>query len=184
MKTGEADILILPGLGDSGPEHWQRRWSARLSTARVVEQTDWHAPDRDEWVETVLEAVRMATRPVVLVAHSLGVSTVVHAAHELADTKVRGAFLAAPPDHEREGAPEATASFAPTPRDPLPFPSMLVASSDDPYCALERAEDMAAAWGSDFHVQRNAGHINPVSGHGPWPEGLMMFARLMKRLKA
>lgn len=184
MKSTEADILILPGLGNSGPEHWQRRWAARLGTARVVEQEDWDHPDRGAWIRTIERAILMSTRPVVLIAHSLGVSAAVHTAQRLVDTKVRGAFLVAPPDHEGEEIPREAQGFGHVPRDPLPFPSMLVASTNDPLCSVERAVDMAAAWGSDIHFAGAAGHINAASGHGPWPEGLVMFTRLMQRLRA
>jgi predicted alpha/beta hydrolase family esterase len=108
----------------------------------------------------------------------------VHAAARLADTKVRGAFLVAPPDHEGGAIPREATGFGQVPRDPLPFPSMLVASTNDPLCSVERAVDMAAAWGSDLHFAGEAGHINAASGHGPWPEGLVMFTRLMQRLRA
>jgi hypothetical protein len=149
----------------------------------VVEQAEWQAPRREDWVETIARAVAEAQRPVVLVAHSLGVSVAVHAAQDGRLGNVRGAFLVAPPDHERPDAPAETADFGPAPRDPLPFPSILVASDNDPYCPPGRAEDMAAAWGSDFHIARDSGHINAASGHGPWPEGLMMLAKLMSRLR-
>ena len=185
MRVAEADILILPGLGNSGPDHWQRRWAGRLATARVVEQQDWDRPDAADWTARIERAVMMATRPVVVVAHSLGVPALVRAAQGMADTKVRGAFLVAPPDVELSAAvPEEARVFAPVPRDPLRFPSMLVASSDDPLCSLERAVDFATCWGSDFHNAGAAGHINAASGHGPWPEGLLMFTRLMQRLRA
>jgi uncharacterized protein len=184
MKIADADILFLPGLGNSGPGHWQRRWGERFSTGRFVEQDNWDAPQLEAWVGNLEREIMMATRPVVLVAHSLGVPTVVHTAQRLHDTKVRGAFLVAPPDLERDDMPPEVAGFGPVPRDPLTFPSMLVVSSTDPYCDLERAADMGAAWGSDIHVAGEAGHINVASGHGPWPEGLMMFTRLMQRLRA
>ena len=100
-------------------------------------------------------------------------------------TKVRGAFLVSAPDLElNPDVPPEARVFAPVPRDPLPFPSMLIASSDDPFCSVERAAEFATCWGSDFHLAGPAGHINVASGHGPWPEGLMMFTRLMQRLKA
>lgn len=182
MRAADADILILPGLHGSGSDHWQRRWADKLSTARVVEQDDWSDPVPVSWIEQIAREVMLSTRPVVLVAHSLGVLAAVHTAHFMKDAKLRGAFLVAPPDLEREDAPAAARRFGPAPRDPLPFPSMLVMSGDDPYCSVERAEDLAAAWGSDFHVTPNAGHINAASGHGPWPEGIMMFTRLMQRL--
>jgi len=184
MKISEADILILPGLGNSEPGHWQRRWGDRIANARIVEQENWDHPDQDRWVAAIARAVMMATRPVVLVAHSLAVPAVAHTAKQLADTKVRGAFLVAPPDVELSpDVPEATRVFSPIPRDPLPFPSLLVASTNDPFCSIERAADFGLAWGSDFHIAGDAGHINTTSGHGPWPEGLLMFTRLMQRLR-
>jgi predicted alpha/beta hydrolase family esterase len=183
LKTAEADILILPGLGNSGPDHWQRRWAERLSTARVVEQEDWQDPHLHIWVGAIVRETIMSTLPVVLVAHSLGVIAAAHAAQQMKDTKVRGALLVAPPDLEREDVARPAARFAPVPRDPLPFPSLLVASTDDPYASIESAADLAAAWGSDFHIAGAMGHINAASGHGPWPEGLLMFSRLMQRLK-
>ena len=92
-------------------------------------------------------------------------------------------FLVAPPDHEGKTLPDHAAAFGNVPRDPLPFPSMLIASTDDPYCSIERAADLATCWASDFHLAGPAGHIDSASGHGPWPEGLVMFTRLMQRLR-
>lgn len=181
MKTAECDILIIPGLGNSGPDHWQTRWERKLPTARRVEQADWDVPVRADWVERIAEAVAAATRPVVLVAHSLGVLAAVEAAPRL--TGVRAAFLVAPPDTGRADVPEPVkASFAGVSADPLPFPSMLVASRNDPYCAQEIADDLAAAWGAVFVDAGEAGHINVASGHGPWPEGLTRFATLLTRI--
>jgi hypothetical protein len=183
MKLSEADILIAPGLGNSGPGHWQRRWGERFSTARFIEQDDWDRPALEPWVAAIEREIVMATRPVIVVAHSLAVSALVHTAARLKDTKVRGAFLVAAPDHEAPTIPPEVQVFAPVPRDPLPFPSMLIASTDDPLCSVERAAEFATCWGSDFHLAGAAGHINLASGHGPWPEGLVMFTRLMQRLR-
>ena len=183
MKISEADILIAPGLGNSGPDHWQRRWGRRMANARFIEQGDWDEPVLGDWVGRIHQEIMLATRPVVLIAHSLGVSATVHAAARLTDTKVRGAFLVSAPDLELNAqVPPEARPFAPVPRAPLPFPSMLVASSNDPFCTIERAAEFATCWGSDFHVAGDAGHINTSSGHGPWPEGLLMFTRLMQRL--
>lgn len=183
MKIADADILILPGLGYCGPGHWQLRWAERMRTAAIVEQADWNEPDLDDWVLTIEQACRLTDRPVVLVAHSLAVVAVAHVAPRLAHSNVRGAFLVSPPDIELSpDVPETTQPFRPIPRDPLPFPSMLVASSTDPLCTIDRAVEFATCWGSDFHQAGDAGHINVASGHGPWPEGLLMFTRLMQRL--
>jgi uncharacterized protein len=183
MRIAEADILILPGLGGSGPGHWQLRWAEKMSTSAIVEQAEWAEPDPQDWIDTIVKAVELAERPVVLVAHSIACIALVQAAPRFPEGKVRGAFLVAPPDIEgHPDTPEEADAFGDVPRDPLPFPSLLVASSTDPYCTLEEAAAFAGAWGSDFHQAGDAGHINIASGHGPWPEGLLMFTRLMQRL--
>lgn len=183
MKTADADILILPGLGNSGPDHWQSRWEAKLSTARRVVQPDWERPDRAQWTGTIRAAVEAASRPVILVAHSLAVAAVGHAAPGLPTGRVRGAFLVSLPDCNRPDLlPGMNHDFGPMPRDPLPFPSLLVASRNDPYCEFETAADIANAWGSALVDAGEAGHINTASGHGPWPEGLLRFAGFLRKL--
>ena len=183
MRTSDADILIVPGLGGSGSDHWQTRWEQKLSTARRVEQADWGRPVRESWVRALAEEVRASTRPVILIAHSLGVATVAHAAPLLLNGAVKGAFLVGLPDVERpDMPPEIDPAFNPLPRDPLPFPSLLVASRTDPYCSYERAEDFGYAWGSATIDAGEAGHLNTESGFGPWPEGLMRFAGFLKQL--
>ena len=77
MKTADADILIVPGLGHSGPGHWQHRWVEKIRNAKFVEQEEWDAPTLAGWLETLEREIMMATRPVVLVGHSLGVLTIV-----------------------------------------------------------------------------------------------------------
>jgi len=184
MRSSDCDILIVPGLGGSGPDHWQTRWERQLSSARRIVQDDWETTDRDAWTARLVDAVETSRRPVVMVAHSLGVVTVAHAAPLLAPGRTLGAFLVALPDVERgdEMPPGIDPAFAPLPSAPLPFPSVLVASRTDPYCAYERAEQVALDWGAAFVDAGDAGHVNPASGHGPWPEGLMRFAGLLKTL--
>ncbi|MDB5591794.1 alpha/beta hydrolase [Enterovirga sp.] len=182
MRTADSDIIIVPGLGGSGPGHWQTRWEAKLSTARRVEQADWDRPEREDWVEQIVQAVRASRRPALLVAHSLGVVAVAHAAPAFPAHLVRGAMLVAMPDVERPDMPAHLHGFSPIPREPLPFPSLLVASRNDPYAAYERAEDFAFAWGSALVDAGEAGHLNTESGFGPWPEGLLRLAGFMKGL--
>jgi predicted alpha/beta hydrolase family esterase len=181
MRTADLDLLFVAGLNGSGPDHWQTRWRKRLPTARLVEQADWDRPDRSLWVRAIVEACEAAQRPIVLVAHSLGVTALVHAAPLLPVGPVKGALLVSPPSDEaltRVGAGE----FTPTPAAPLPFPSLLVASQNDPYGDYRFAETKAAQWGSRLVAAGEAGHINADSGHGPWPEGLMQFASFIKTL--
>lgn len=191
MRTSDADILFVPGWSSSGPDHWQSRWERSLTTARRIEQVDWYNPKRDKWVASIVAAVVKASRPPVLVAHSLGCIAVVHAAQKLPRGLVAGAFLVAPADVDDAGRWPVTegyvfdgdhGGFAPLPALPLPFPATLVASQDDPFCSFDRARDLAAAWGAAFVDGGASGHINVASGHGPWPEGLLRFGSFLKGL--
>lgn len=183
MKTADLDILIIPGWSGSGPDHWQSRWEQKLSTARRIDQTDWHTPKLNDWTARIINEVRAATRPVVLVAHSLGVHAVAHAVRELADANIAGAFLVTPPSERAIRAiPGIDAAFAPFATTPLPFPSVLVASRDDPYATYEEAETLGQIWGAKLVDAGASGHINAASGHGPWPEGLMSFAAFLQSL--
>jgi predicted alpha/beta hydrolase family esterase len=182
MKAKEADILFVPGFKNSGPDHWQTRWQDKLSTGQRVEQAEWTKPVREDWTEALIAAVGRSERPVVLVAHSLGVPTVIHAIGGFRKP-VKGAFFVAPPDVANESIrPRHLMTFGPYPRDPLPFPSITVASRNDPFCAFDVAEDIAGAWGSLFIDAGEAGHLDPESGYGPWPEGSMAFAKFLSNL--
>ena len=182
MKVKDADILIVPGYTNSGPDHWQSRWESHLSTARRVIQAEWSKPVREDWTATVAAAVNEAEKPVVIVAHSLGVATVVQAVGDFRN-RIAGAFLVAPPDVANPSIrPKHLMTFGPYPCDPLPFPSVVIASRNDPYSAFEVAEDNAAAWGSLFIDAGERGHINAESGHGPWPEGSLTFAKFLSQL--
>lgn len=191
MRAADADILILPGWSGSEEDHWQSRWQRNLKTARRVEQEDWHNPSLEAWTQRIAAAVETAERPVVLVAHSLGVAATAHAAANFPSRKVAGAFLVAPADVDNADKwpltrgydpTKSLVGFAPLPRARLPFPSMLVASSNDPYCSFSRACELAAFWGAHLIEAGECGHINVTSGHGPWPEGTLRFALFMKEL--
>lgn len=183
MRSRDTDIVIVPGLGGSGPEHWQSRWEAKLPRARRVEQRDWEHADLGEWVAALIGTVAQCELPAVVVAHSLGVTTFVHAMGDTGIKGVAGAFLVAPPSDETLASlPAIGAGFGPAPRKALPVPSMLVASRNDPYASFETGSDYAAAWGSTLLDAGEAGHINTDSGHGPWPEGLMAFGGFLNRL--
>ena len=182
MKVKDADILIVPGYTNSGPGHWQTRWQEKLSTARRVEQAEWSKPVREDWTAAIATAVNEAERPVVLVAHSLGVAATVLAVPDFRKP-VAGAFLVAPPDVANPAIrPKHLMTFGPYPTDPLPFPSIVVASRNDPFSSYEAAEEAAAGWGSMVLDAGEAQHLNAEAGYGPWPEGSMAFAQFLSRL--
>ncbi|EHK64375.1 RBBP9/YdeN family alpha/beta hydrolase [Achromobacter arsenitoxydans] len=172
--------IIVPGWKNSGPDHWQSRWQALLPHACRIAQSDWQNPRPADWIARLAADVDDARSPVLLIAHSLG--CLISAALPVPlRAKVAGALLVAPADIERPDAPECLRAFAPIPRQPLPFQSVVVASDDDPYCALERARTFAADWGSRVVVLPNAGHINADSGLGDWPQGLKLLGALRRR---
>jgi predicted alpha/beta hydrolase family esterase len=173
-----APVLIIPGLGGSGPEHWQSLWQSRLSDARRVEQVDWDKPDRAGWIAQLDAAVVQSKEPPVLVAHSLSCALVAcwAVAHK---RPVHGALLVAPADVDSDThTPPEAHVFRPVPMQRLPFPTIVAASRDDPYVALQRALDMAKAWGAELVDIGEAGHINTSAGYGEWPEGERLLASL------
>lgn len=170
-------ILIVPGWRDSGPGHWQTLWADRLAGAVRVTQDDWITPVRTAWVASITRTILAQPEPVVVAAHSLGCIATAHLPPEAA-SRIRGALLVAPADPERRGV---LADFAPVPCQPLPYRSVLVASSNDPYCPVRRAGAYARAWGSEFVRVQNGGHLNVESGHGEWPLGLALLQSLLGR---
>jgi len=168
-------IVIVPGWRDSGPGHWQSLWADAIEGAVRVQQDNWISPTRSAWVNRIAETVLAQNAPVVIVAHSLGAIATTHLPIE-ATKRIQGALLVAPADPERR-AP--LVDFSPVPYQALPYRSVLVASSNDPYCPVRTAGAYARAWGSEFVRLQNAGHINIESGFGEWPLGLALLQSLV-----
>lgn len=180
--AGKPVELIIPGLFDSGPDHWQSLWIDSRPNAVRVDLGGWHEPSRDLWVARLDRAIGRQRSPVVLVAHSLGCLTVAWWAREASAarlSKVRGAMLVAPPDVDRPGTHALLLPFAPAPLAPLPFPSLLVASRNDRYADFTRLAWLAGAWGSELVDVGRLGHINAESDLGDWPQGLGLLDRLI-----
>jgi uncharacterized protein len=179
METHEfaSRVLILPGLGNSGPDHWQSLWQERFAFARV-EQSDWETPRRDDWTNRLQSAVSSGDPgKTILVGHSLACSTIVFWAKQF-NIRIRGALLVAPSDTESKFYPPGTTGFIPMPDHKLPFRSIVVASENDPYVSIGRAEHFARRWGSKLVNIGGAGHINVASGFGQWNKGLAFLREL------
>ncbi|HEV7704735.1 MAG TPA: alpha/beta fold hydrolase [Gemmatimonadaceae bacterium] len=170
-------VLILPGLYDSGPDHWQSYWERSLPDVVRVTQRDWDTPDRVEWVATLERAVTEHGSDVVLVGHSTGCALIAFWAASTARA-VRGALIVGPSDTEAASYPRGPTGWTPMPMERLPFPSIVVASTDDEYVTIARAQHFANAWGSAFVNIGPAGHINSASGLGEWPLGRELLAEL------
>ena len=173
--------LILPGLGNSGPQHWQSLWEPRLKASRVM-QDEWEKPVKEDWITRIDEYVmRENPSDVILIAHSLACCTVAFWAAKF-HRDIRGAFLVGPSDVEAPSYPPGTTGFNPMPQGRIPFPTRVIASTDDFFVRIERARQFAQNWGSELIEVGPVGHINVASGHGPWPEGLRLLSEFEKNL--
>lgn len=173
-----AKYFIVPGLGNSGPDHWQTHFENSGGDFTRIEQAEWEAPQCQDWIAAIDKALEGENlSEVVLVAHSLGCATVAHWADKHGRA-VKGAFLVGPSDLEAPAYNFSARGFAPFPLNQLPFPSIVIASTNDPWVSIERAEEFAAAWGSTLINIGDAGHINTDAGYGKWDQGLELLKRL------
>ncbi|WP_137173509.1 alpha/beta hydrolase [Massilia sp. HP4] len=180
----KCDVLILPGLWNSGPRHWQSLWHERNPHWRRAEHRDWSNPHCDEWVAELNAAIADCQGAPILVAHSLGCMLVAHWALSGSPLKVAGAFLVAPSDVEASTYPADLNCWAPIPLKTLPFPSLVVGSANDPFASRDRTAAFAAAWGSRLVEIGDAGHLNTDSGHGDWPDGLRLLEQFCDEISA
>ena len=173
------NVLILPGWQNSGPDHWQSRWELAHGYTRV-EQYDWQRPLRGDWIARLEEVLLGCSEPAVLVAHSLGCLTAAAwAAHSQNTHRVRAALLVAPPDTVRGDIGQILPGWA-VAMQKLPFKTVVIASSNDPFCSLDSAQRFASAWGAIFTYIGERGHINADSGLGDWPEAHAQLQQLMQ----
>lgn len=181
----EAQVLILPGRGNSGPDHWQTHWEAADPRLARVLQEEWSTPQREVWVTTLAQVLAARQTPAVLVAHSLAVSLVNHlvaawpALQPGRPLPVRGALLVGPSDVEDPNWPPGPIGFAPLPRARLPFKTIVVASTDDPRVSLERARHFAEAWGARLEVAGALGHMGSDAKLSAWPQGRRWLDELL-----
>lgn len=170
-------VLIFPGIGNSGAQHWQSHWEQLNPDFVRISQRDWDNPVCEEWVAVLESTVQQLGPSVVIAAHSLACLAVVHWAARSC-LPIKAALLVAVPDPDGPHFPAEAKGFASLPQQALPFSSIVVTSSNDPYASVAHAEACALAWGSDLVKMGNIGHINANSGLGLWPEGYALLQQL------
>ncbi len=183
----EPTILLVPGLDNSGPAHWQTHWELQWPNCHRVDMGNWSLPNRNACVNRLNLAIRQTQGPIVLVAHSLGCHAVAWwAALERPTSQgpVVGALLVAPPEVDNAPSDPRLNAFAPSARGVLPFPSILVSSRDDTYISPDRAYRLASFWGSDHVDAGRLGHINAASDIGDWAAGKSLLMRLLDGVEA
>jgi serine hydrolase len=163
-------MITLPGIGGSGEEHWQSLWEKAEPRLLRFQPASWDKPELNDWVQSLERAVGGCEQPPVLIAHSLACLLVVHWAMR-SNSPVAGAFLVSVPDPDGPSFPSAAASFRPAPDRPLPFPSLVVASTNDPYGSVAHARLRAIQWQTGLVVVGDHGHINASSGVMDWAQG-------------
>jgi hypothetical protein len=173
-----SNVLIHPGLNNSGEKHWQSLWEKRFPQFERIDQKNWDTPEQQEWIATIDDAVmKYDPSNVILVGHSLACCAVAYWAKQY-HRKIKGALLVAPSDTEADSYPTGTSGFTPMPLNKLPFPTITVMSANDKYVSIERAQAFANAWGSELINIGNAGHINSESNLLFWEFGLELLDRL------
>lgn len=175
-------VLTIPGLNNSGSGHWQTCWEDMRGDCQRVDLGSWASSTRNSWVTRLDAAIREVDGPIILAAHSLGCLAVAWwgaLQSQAYGWPVTGALLVAPPDCDRMETPETIGGFGPTPRAQLPFPSIVVASRDDPHIFFERAHSISKNWGSSFVDAGRCGHINADSMLGDWTFGQALLEGLI-----
>jgi predicted alpha/beta hydrolase family esterase len=130
------NYLIVPGLGNSGPEHWQTYFESTSDNFQRINQKEWDTPACEQWIETIDKKVsEFDLSTVVLIGHSLGCSTIAQWATKY-KKQIKGALLVAPSDLEAPQYTFPTIGFASIPLEKM-YASVqlhLVHVSNNSYC--------------------------------------------------
>jgi uncharacterized protein len=171
-KSVLTPLLIVPGINDSEPSHWQSIWqSGRLGSVRLA-PTDWNYPILQDWMAALEKAIGECSSPPIAIGHSLGCILMAYwAGKTIHRNLISGAFLVAPPDPRGTHFPVEAPSFRIEPQRAFGFPCVVLASSNDPYSSIERAQGFADKLNAGFVSVGPVGHINSESNIGAWSQG-------------
>ena len=176
QQLNQFRVLVAPGLHNSGPDHWQSRWQRLYPRFERVEQKRWDQPVLSRWSAQLDAVLAEDTRPTLIVAHSFGCLTTAHSlTHDLSPSTVAGVLLVGPADPDKFGVSELL------PHGELSVPSILVASTNDPWMTSAKARTWARRWGSEFVNAGALGHINAESGLGDWIFGQRLLHKLAEQ---
>ncbi|BBS85683.1 RBBP9/YdeN family alpha/beta hydrolase [Aeromonas media] len=167
-------ILLVPGLHNSGPDHWQSRWNQQFPQWQRMLGLPWDKPDLTVWSAKLASKLRSRRSRVHLVAHSFGALTAIAAAR-LQPDKVSSILIVAPADPARFGIPDEALAGS------IKVSAQLIASRNDPWMSFERAEYWSRQWQVPLFDAGEVGHINAQSGHGEWSQGLNLLNTLHHR---
>ena len=175
----QAAILTMPGIGNSGPTHWQSLWEEAYPSIRRIQVDDWDRPVCASWTDAIEHAVTSAERPVVIAAHSLGCLAVAEWTARGSTERIAGIMFVSVPDPHGPCFPAEASGFNPPAQRAMPFQSIVVSSEDDPYGTADYMRRCAQTWGSRFVNVGAAGHINAASNLGKWDAGWQLLQTLL-----
>ena len=176
------DYLILPGLGNSGPNHWQTLWENKLPNYSRISQNNWDNPSFYEWLFQLNQTISNLKRPTIIIAHSLAVPLLARWHKLYSSPNIVFAMLVAPADVDStDHTPDIIRDFSPIPLDQFSFPSVVISSDNDPFMNQARAKFLADKWGSDFFNVGSIGHINDASNIGDWPQGFSILEKYINK---
>ena len=163
-------LLTVPGIFDSGPDHWQTLWEQVPGrVTRRFAPSSWDEPEARDWVAAVERELADLGPDTLVVAHSMGCLASAHVAATTGG--FRGVVLVAPPDLHDPAFPPEARGFEELVPAPLRVPGLLITSSDDHYGTPSAYARLAAAWDVPHLDLGPLGHINAESGLGAWDEG-------------
>lgn len=161
-------LLIIPGLHDSSPAHWQSWLQGQYRDTRRVTQRDPSKPELERWAERITRTLEVAEisgerGEWLAVAHSFGCLALARHLADHPDSAIREALFVAPAEPDKFGIAESL------PHHRLPRRSRLIASSTDPWMSAASAARWAHRWGASYSNLGPVGHINAEAGFGPFP---------------
>jgi predicted alpha/beta hydrolase family esterase len=171
-------VFILPGLYNSGPQHWQTHWENEYGFIRI-NQKEWDRPVCEDWLTTVEKTLAGEVyENIILLGHSTACVTIVKWAEKYGHI-IKGALLVAPSDTESENYPEDPTGFIPMPSFRLPFPSIIITTTKDEVVSVSRAKQFAENWGSELVLLEEGRHLGGDANLGLWPFGFQQLQKLM-----
>lgn len=178
----EMHVMLVHGLGGSGPWHWQQWLTAQLPAYGVrAELPGLPGPDSpvlDEWLSMLRS--RLASVPasaeLVVAAHAEGVALWLHHTATIGGRARRAdrVLLVAPPDPQRE--PDA-GGLVPYPQDARSLRraaglTRLVVGTGDQHITMHGAHALADRLKIELDVVLDGEHVDTEAGYGPWPSVL------------
>tara|TARA_R100000935_G_C2781252_1_gene141802 strand:- start:181 stop:759 length:579 start_codon:yes stop_codon:yes gene_type:complete len=178
------NLINVPGIGDSGETHWHSNWERSFPEIKRVIQDDWEHPDGNDWVKALEIAIRNnQDRPIILISHSLGGGAIIHANELNKLHGVKGIFMVALPDIEREDFPKECSGFVPMPKSELTIPGVMISSETDDWCTMKVAKKWSRALAIPLINVGNKQHICGSKDFEIWEEGKGLLVDFLDSLK-